>query len=62
MQWQEYQPTLGWTKPTSDMNLDVAEGTPFQGGVFKMKLILGSDFPSAPPKGKFPSRFLLMTP
>ena len=27
-------------------------GTPFEGGVFRMKLVLGSEFPSAPPKGK----------
>lgn len=27
-------------------------GTPYEGGVFRMKLVLGSDFPSAPPKGK----------
>ena len=30
---------------------DAAVGTPFEGGVFKMKLVLGSDFPNAPPKG-----------
>eukprot|EP00008_Paramoeba_atlantica_P007593 CAMPEP_0201482338 /NCGR_PEP_ID=MMETSP0151_2-20130828/6618_1 /ASSEMBLY_ACC=CAM_ASM_000257 /TAXON_ID=200890 /ORGANISM="Paramoeba atlantica, Strain 621/1 / CCAP 1560/9" /LENGTH=184 /DNA_ID=CAMNT_0047864991 /DNA_START=120 /DNA_END=674 /DNA_ORIENTATION=- len=28
-------------------------GTPYEGGVFKMKLKLGSDFPQAPPKGYF---------
>lgn len=28
-----------------------AVGTPFEGGVFKMKLVLGSDFPNVPPKG-----------
>ena len=27
--------------------------TPFQGGCFKMKLVFGPDFPSAPPKGFF---------
>jgi ubiquitin-protein ligase len=27
-------------------------GTPFEGGLFRMKLVLGSDFPNAPPKGK----------
>jgi len=27
--------------------------TPFQGGVFKMKLILSPDFPQSPPKGYF---------
>ena len=33
---------------------DVAVGTPFEGGLFKMKLVLGSDFPNAPPKGMPP--------
>ncbi|EIE20518.1 hypothetical protein COCSUDRAFT_30660 [Coccomyxa subellipsoidea C-169] len=28
-------------------------GTPYEGGVFRMKLVLGADFPSAPPKGWF---------
>ncbi|CAL4073781.1 unnamed protein product [Meganyctiphanes norvegica] len=28
-------------------------GTPYVGGVFKVKLALGKDFPSAPPKGFF---------
>ena len=27
-------------------------GTPFEGGLFRMKLVLGTDFPNAPPKGK----------
>jgi len=27
--------------------------TPFQGGIFKMKLVLGPDFPQSPPKGYF---------
>ncbi len=31
--------------------LHVAAETPFQGGCFKMKLVFGPDFPSAPPKG-----------
>jgi ubiquitin-conjugating enzyme E2 S len=26
-------------------------GTPYEGGLFKMRLRLGSDFPKAPPKG-----------
>lgn len=30
-----------------------AEGTPFAGGVFRMRLVLGKDFPAAPPKGYF---------
>lgn len=29
------------------------EGTPYEGGSFKMKLILGNDYPTAPPKGFF---------
>eukprot|EP01135_Chromosphaera_perkinsii_P012221 Nk52_evm1s2613 gene=Nk52_evmTU1s2613 len=28
-------------------------GTPYEGGLFRMKLVLGADFPSAPPKGFF---------
>lgn len=28
-------------------------GTPYAGGVFKMKLVLGKNFPSEPPKGFF---------
>ncbi|XP_061103195.1 ubiquitin-conjugating enzyme E2 S isoform X1 [Conger conger] len=29
------------------------EGTPFAGGIFRMRLVLGKDFPAAPPKGYF---------
>jgi len=29
------------------------EGTPYEGGHFRMKLILSPDFPAAPPKGYF---------
>ncbi|XP_067834827.1 ubiquitin-conjugating enzyme E2 S [Heptranchias perlo] len=29
------------------------DGTPYAGGVFKMKLVLGKDFPAAPPKAYF---------
>ncbi|KND02738.1 uncharacterized protein SPPG_01821 [Spizellomyces punctatus DAOM BR117] len=29
------------------------EGTPYQGGCFRVKLTLGGDFPTAPPKGYF---------
>lgn len=28
-------------------------GTPYAGGMFRVKLALGKDFPSAPPKGYF---------
>jgi ubiquitin-conjugating enzyme E2 S len=31
----------------------LADGTPFEGGVWKIKLALDSDFPSVPPKGHF---------
>ena len=30
-----------------------AAGTPYAGGHFKMKLVLGKNFPSEPPKGFF---------
>lgn len=30
-----------------------ADGTPYEGGVFRMRLVLGHDFPHSPPKGKF---------
>lgn len=29
-----------------------AAGTPYEGGLFRMKLVLGEDFPTAPPKGE----------
>ncbi|TRY59470.1 hypothetical protein DNTS_017866 [Danionella cerebrum] len=29
------------------------EGTPYTGGVFRMRLVLGKDFPAAPPRGYF---------
>ncbi|ORY61961.1 ubiquitin-conjugating enzyme E2 S [Neocallimastix californiae] len=29
------------------------EGTPYEGGAFQIKLVLGSDFPISPPKGYF---------
>lgn len=29
------------------------EGTPYAGGVFRMRLVLGKDFPAAPPRGYF---------
>jgi len=29
------------------------EDTPFEGGVFRIKLVFGADFPAAPPKGYF---------
>lgn len=33
--------------------IDGPVGTPYEGGVFRMKLIMGDDFPAAPPKGYF---------
>jgi hypothetical protein len=27
-------------------------GTPYDGGSFKIKLVIGADYPSAPPKGE----------
>lgn len=27
-------------------------GTPYEGGLFRVKLVLGKDFPAVPPKGK----------
>ncbi|RUS15818.1 ubiquitin-conjugating enzyme 18 [Endogone sp. FLAS-F59071] len=29
------------------------DGTPYEGGCFRVKLVLGADFPNAPPKGYF---------
>ena len=29
------------------------EGTPYEGGSFRIKLVLGPDFPNSPPKGYF---------
>lgn len=31
----------------------LAEDTPYEGGQFRLRLVLGSDFPEAPPKGYF---------
>jgi ubiquitin-conjugating enzyme E2 S len=33
--------------------IDGPMSTPYEGGVFRMRLCLGSDFPEAPPKGYF---------
>ncbi|KAK6468644.1 ubiquitin-conjugating enzyme E2 S [Huso huso] len=39
----------------SDLHASIEgpEGTPFAGGVFRMRLVLGKDFPASPPKGYF---------
>jgi ubiquitin-conjugating enzyme E2 S len=34
-------------------DIEGPHGTPFEGGVFRCKLVLGNDFPQAPPKGYF---------
>ena len=31
----------------------IAVGTPFEGGIFRMKLVLPADFPASPPRGFF---------
>ena len=41
------------------MNIELfhsAAGTPYAGGSFKVKLVLGKNFPSEPPKGFFLTR------
>ncbi len=30
----------------------LAAGTPYEGGMFRMKLVLSKDFPASPPQGK----------
>lgn len=32
------------------VTIEGPEGTPYAGGVFRMKLLLGKDFPAAPPR------------
>jgi len=34
-------------------DIDGPVGTPFEGGVFRCKLVFGQDFPASPPKGYF---------
>eukprot|EP00245_Coleochaete_scutata_P005568 TRINITY_DN19225_c0_g1_i1.p1 TRINITY_DN19225_c0_g1~~TRINITY_DN19225_c0_g1_i1.p1 ORF type:complete len:254 (+),score=62.78 TRINITY_DN19225_c0_g1_i1:474-1235(+) len=36
--------------------IDGPAGTPYDGGLFRMKLVLGQDFPQSPPKGYFLTR------
>jgi len=38
---------------TINADIDGPQGTPFEGGLFRCRLILGPDFPSSPPKGLF---------
>ncbi|CAM6039548.1 unnamed protein product [Sphagnum compactum] len=37
-------------------DIEGPHGTPYEGGVFRMKLILSHDFPQTPPKGYFVTR------
>lgn len=39
----------------TNLNAEIAgpEGTPFEGGSFKVRLTFGQDYPQAPPKGIF---------
>lgn len=41
---------------TIHAEIDGPVGTPYEGGLFRMKLVLGQDFPQAPPKGYFLTR------
>jgi ubiquitin-conjugating enzyme E2 S len=42
----------------TDIQCDITgpQGTPYESGVFRMKLALGADFPTAPPKAFFVTR------
>ncbi|XP_064593850.1 ubiquitin-conjugating enzyme E2 S isoform X1 [Zonotrichia leucophrys gambelii] len=46
---------LGTSGDVTDLQVAIEgpEGTPYAGGLFRMKLVLGKDFPAAPPKGFF---------
>ncbi|KAK2119448.1 ubiquitin-conjugating enzyme E2 S [Saguinus oedipus] len=35
------------------VTIEGPEGTPYAGGLFRMKLLLGKDFSASPPKGDF---------
>ena len=45
-----YIPSDSITEVIAD--LDGPKGTPYEGGVFRVILTLGTDFPSVPPKGE----------
>jgi len=34
-------------------SIDGPAGTPYENGIFRMKLVLGKDFPQSPPRGFF---------
>ena len=36
-----------------DAIFSILAGTPYEGGAFKMKLVLGKDFPQSPPRGNY---------
>uniref|UniRef100_A0A2I3SF28 E2 ubiquitin-conjugating enzyme n=1 Tax=Pan troglodytes TaxID=9598 RepID=A0A2I3SF28_PANTR len=38
---------------TLTVTIEGPEGTPYAGGLFRMKLLLGKDFPASPPKSYF---------
>jgi ubiquitin-conjugating enzyme E2 S len=42
-------------KDLTDIQADIEgpTGTPYEGGVFRCKLVIGSEFPAAPPRGLF---------
>ena len=46
-------PCLQYFSFTLQLYVIVSAGTPYAGGVFRMKLVLGKSFPSDPPKGFF---------
>ena len=45
-------PPGGYVLQPADHFSCSAAGTPYEGGLFKMKLVVGSEFPQAPPKGE----------
>ena len=36
--------------------LDGPQGTPYENGLFRIRLTLGADYPTAPPKGHFTTK------
>jgi ubiquitin-conjugating enzyme E2 S len=51
--YQHNYTTLTTRSPLHHNVFFCAAGTPYEGGVFKLKLVLNSDFPAVPPKGVF---------
>uniref|UniRef100_A0A8C7X0K8 Ubiquitin-conjugating enzyme E2S n=1 Tax=Oryzias sinensis TaxID=183150 RepID=A0A8C7X0K8_9TELE len=49
----EAEATHYFVKVTTNNNYKIKKGTPFAGGIFRMRLVLGKDFPAVPPKGYF---------